>query len=104
MDSVRPADDSDGTDRVEYFRTTMRQLALRLSVPCGGTGTCPGLPVVDRTGIGGGWNFVLEKTCSGDVCSMDVSDLEKIGLKLEKVIAPVERLVVDRIDKTPTEN
>jgi uncharacterized protein (TIGR03435 family) len=30
--------------------------------------------------------------------------LEKIGLKLQKTMAPVERLVIDQIDKVPTEN
>jgi uncharacterized protein (TIGR03435 family) len=88
--------------REEYLRMSMQQLARRMSVPC--AGSCLNLPVVDRTGIAGQWDFSLNRTCSGSNCDTYASSLEKIGLKVEKTIAPVERLVVDQIDKAPAEN
>ena len=66
--------------------------------------------MVDRTGIAGAWDFVLDRTClvvggrGGDGCDSYAVALGEIGLKLEKTTAPVERLVIDQIDKVPTEN
>ena len=93
---------SDGDLREEFLRMTMQQLARRMSVPCG-VG-CLGLPVVDRTGIAGAWDFTVQRACSASNCDTYASALEKIGLKVEKTTAPVERLVIDQIDKVPTEN
>lgn len=93
---------SDGDLREEYLKMTMPQLARRLSVPC--ASGCFDLPVVDRTGIAGAWDFTLERTCGGSYCDTYGTALEKIGLRLEKTTAPVRRLVVDQIDKAPTEN
>lgn len=93
---------SDGDVREEYLKATMHQLATRMSVPC--DGSCLNLPVLDRTGIAGAWDFAIERNCSASGCDTYASALEKIGLKLEKTTAPVERLVIDQIDKLPTEN
>jgi len=95
---------SDGITRQEYFRATMAGLAERLSLPCGNAGTCPGLPVVDRTGLPGEYDLVLEGACSREACDTDASKLEKLGLKLERTTASIERLIVDQLDKVPTEN
>jgi uncharacterized protein (TIGR03435 family) len=93
----------DGDIREEYLKMNVQQLALRMSVPC--DVGCLNLPVVDRTGIAGDWDITLDRTCSAaSNCDTYASALEKIGLKLEKTIAPVERLVIDQIDKVPTEN
>ena len=93
---------SDGDLREEFLRMTMQQLARRMSVPCG-VG-CLGLPVVDRTGITGEWDFTIERVCAASNCDTYASALEKIGLRLQKAVAPVERLVIDQIDRGPTEN
>jgi uncharacterized protein (TIGR03435 family) len=93
---------SDGDVREEYLKMTMQQLARRLSVPC--AVGCLGLPVVDRTGIAGSWNFALDRACVDSACDTYAQAIEKIGLKLEKTTAPVEQLVIDQIDKVPTEN
>lgn len=93
---------SHGDLREEYLRMTMQQLARRMSVPC--AGGCLDLPVVDRTGIQGAWDFTLDRSCQDSGCDTYATALGKIGLKLEKTTAPVERLAVDQIDKVPTEN
>jgi uncharacterized protein (TIGR03435 family) len=93
---------SDGDLHEEFLKMTMQQLARRMSVPC--AVGCFGLPVVDKTGIAGAWDFTLARTCSASGCDTYASALEKIGLKVEKTTAPVERVVIDQIDKAPTEN
>jgi len=93
---------SDGDVREEYLKMTMQQLARRMSIPC--DVSCLNLPVIDRTGIAGAWDFAIDRSCSASNCDTYASALEKIGLKLEKTAAVVERLVIDRIDKVPTEN
>jgi uncharacterized protein (TIGR03435 family) len=93
---------SHGDLREEYLRMTMPQLARRMSVPC--AAGCVDLPVVDRTGIQGAWDFTLDRSCLDSGCDTYATALGKIGLKLEKSTAPVERLAVDQIDKVPTEN
>jgi uncharacterized protein (TIGR03435 family) len=81
----------------------MPQLARRMSVPC--AVGCLALPVVDRTGIQGAWDFTLARSCQdSSACDTYATALEKIGLKIEKTTAPVERLVIDHVDKVPTEN
>ena len=96
---------NEGTHR-EFFKTTMQQLVRLLNVPGEGS---PDLPVVDKTGIAGAWDFTLDRSCTpggrgGEGCDSYALALEKIGLKLQKTTAPVERLVIDQIDKVPTDN
>jgi uncharacterized protein (TIGR03435 family) len=103
--SFRSEITSEGMRR-EFTKTTLQQLARLLSVPGEGN---PDLPVVDRTGIAGAWDFALDRNCpvggrGGEGCDSYAVALEKIGLKLQKTMAPVERLVIDQIDKVPTEN
>ena len=64
-------------------------------------------PVFDQTGIEGAFDFTLhyapEESNSG-APSLFMAIQETMGLKLESGKGPVETLVIDHIDKTPTEN
>jgi uncharacterized protein (TIGR03435 family) len=69
-------------------------------------------PVRDQTGLGGKYDFTLEYTPEGSASANDglsephiaTAVQEQLGLRLEQKKAPVEMLVIDRGDKTPTEN
>ncbi len=71
-------------------------------------------PVLDRTGIPGAFDFRLKfgenndemkrALVSGDEVSIFTLIQEQLGLRLEAEKGPVEMLVVDHIEKTPTEN
>lgn len=93
----------------EYFRITMAELATSLaqllSTASGrAVGTGSVAQVIDRTGINGAWNVVIDFTF-GDLALSTISpSLEKQGLHLERTTVPVEKLIVDSLDKTPTEN
>jgi uncharacterized protein (TIGR03435 family) len=74
-----------------------------------------GRPVVDKTGLTGVYDFNLRyEGGSAALPSADAaSDPEptlfeafekQLGLKLEAKKGPVEVLVVDRVNRTPTEN
>ena len=65
--------------------------------------------VVDETGLSGKYYFAFQFAPENAPADAEEPPLmhaiqESLGLKLEKRRAPVEMLVVDRIDKTPTEN
>jgi len=76
-------------------------------------------PVVDMTGLTGGFNINLEwapdempsnpngnegRAADGDPGPTIYTALHEVGLKLEPRKAPVEVLVVDRAEKVPVEN
>lgn len=81
-----------------------------------------GRPVLDRTGLDGKYTFSANLTDTapgasiGDikrslgadadpVSSPVISNLQQqLGLKLEAVKAPIEMIVIDRVEKTPTED
>jgi bla regulator protein blaR1 len=64
--------------------------------------------VLDETGLTGSYYFGIQyatDTATPDVTLPDLfSAVKALGLKLEKHKGPVEMLVVDHIEKTPTEN
>jgi uncharacterized protein (TIGR03435 family) len=73
-----------------------------------------GVPVLDRTGLNGLWNFQLvflhpESVTAGaaqasqDVPLLPIALQEQLGLKLERSQGPVDVLVVASV-RTPTEN
>ena len=67
-----------------------------------------GQPVVDKTGLSGIYDFTLSYSPASD-SSSSLPDFftalqEQLGLKLESQKVPVDFLVIDHIDKIPTEN
>jgi uncharacterized protein (TIGR03435 family) len=67
-----------------------------------------GYPVVDKTGITGNYDIKLSYAPANDPNS-NLPDLftalqEQLGLKLESQKVPVEILVIDHVDRIPTEN
>jgi uncharacterized protein (TIGR03435 family) len=66
-------------------------------------------PVIDMTGLQGGYDFdvalsweTVREMQSGGASVYD--SLERYGLKLELRKSPLEMLIVDHVEKTPTEN
>jgi len=85
-------------------KATMTKFADRLS-------TRLDRPVVDRTGLDGNWDFALQWTteaveapAADDPPSIFTAIQEQLGLKLTPVKGPVRQLIVERLEKVPTEN
>jgi uncharacterized protein (TIGR03435 family) len=80
-----------------------------------------GRPVIDRTALRGEYNislsFSFEDTRGGSMISFTgapppqveqsesvFQSIQKLGLRLESKKVPTEMIVVDRMERTPTEN
>jgi uncharacterized protein (TIGR03435 family) len=67
-----------------------------------------GRPVVNKTGIQGNYDIKLDYAADGDtnsnLPSIFTALQEQLGLKLDSQKVPVQMLIIDHIDKTPTEN
>jgi uncharacterized protein (TIGR03435 family) len=67
-----------------------------------------GRPVVDKTGITGNYdialNFAPEGSTDSTLPSIFTALQEQLGLKLEPQKVPVEMLVIDHLEKVPSEN
>ncbi len=93
------------TGRLDTRGSSMQQLARMLAV----TGELESL-VIDATGLDGAYEFTLEWTPPS--IPPDASQLpglltalqQQLGLKLESGKGPVEVLVIDHVQKKPTEN
>ena len=82
---------------IAFKQQSMSRLAQRL-------GTAAQRPVLDRTGLAGEFDFILEFDDSGFLRPTLVTAIqEQLGLKLKSTRAPVEVLVVDRAEM-PTPN
>ena len=100
----------------EYFRITIPQLAQLLTgmiAPGSSLGrggalgpTSAFVQIVDWTGIEGAWDVVLDgvRGDAAETLSSLSASLEEQGLRLERSTAPVEKLIIDKVDKVPTEN
>ena len=109
-----------GTTRDEYFRVSMPVLAGALAIHLSnGRGPFSEyVPVVDRTGILGDWDVVLEIEDPFSLPGITVREaaelnnpreayttaLARVGLRLQKTSVSVKKLVVDHVDNTPTSN
>ena len=67
-----------------------------------------GAPVANKTGLAGKYDFQLEFARLEDTDSSKPSIFaaiqEQLGLKLEAQMVPVEVLVIDHVERVPTEN
>ncbi len=65
-----------------------------------------GRPVYDQTGIEGSFDFTLQydEREGGYRSGLAAAVQEQLGLRLEPTKGPVEMLVIDHIEKVPTEN
>jgi uncharacterized protein (TIGR03435 family) len=83
------------------FNWSMPQLAKYLT-------PAAGFPVVDQTGITGSYDISFKYNPKPDVDSslptLDVALKQATGLLLKPQKVPVEILVIDSVDKVPTEN
>jgi uncharacterized protein (TIGR03435 family) len=100
-----------GKTRVEAPGTTLEGLADVLTAQLGP-------PVVDATGVKGRYEVLLETSLNIDPAGDPVTPesaaeriltayqnaLQKAGLRLESRKVPVETIVVDRVEKNPTDN
>jgi uncharacterized protein (TIGR03435 family) len=91
--------------KLEAERITMARLADWVS-------TRMDRPVIDMTGISGAYNLKLNFSRESEKNDNDTPKYpivplalqEQLGLKLEKRTAPIEMLIVDRVEKVPVEN
>jgi uncharacterized protein (TIGR03435 family) len=65
--------------------------------------------LIDKTGLTGAYDFKLDysnRVPGADSTAPDflVAIEQQLGLKFEKTKLPVDVLVIDHIDKTPTDN
>ena len=117
---MRPAEKSDGRGVLPVQEqgkmaltgqsATLDQLTMFLSAPLR-------TPVIDQTGLKGRYDFEFDITSfmqqgppqPGEAPPDPVAILQaalpkQLGLRLEAKKMPVEMLVIDHIEKTPTEN
>lgn len=98
------------------FRVGARNISMELiasSIPGGASGI--NLPVLDRTGLAGNFDFALEFTPGHEDSSVQTANShpdgagpsfivalrDQLGLKLEPQIGPVEVLVIDYVQEPP---
>ena len=87
-------------NRIVGHAMPMQQLAAVLASPAG-------LEVVDRTSLSGAFDIDLKWTpedSNGTDPSLFTAIQEQLGLRLVPGKAPVEMLMVDHAERTPTEN
>jgi uncharacterized protein (TIGR03435 family) len=99
MKKAAPGGDDDMNSKPGHATArsvTMDHLAAFLSRPRMGLGR----PVLDKTGLEGAFDFTLDWTPETIFTALE----EQLGLKLESQKAPIEVLIVDHIEKIPTEN
>lgn len=88
-------------DRIAARKVPLALLASLLARPMGA-------PVVDKTGIPGRFDFDLQfdpnNTTASRFPSLATALQEDLGLKLEREDVPEQVIVIDHVDRVPTEN
>ncbi len=106
--SVPPVHAAESLPRIRdgsfvFEETSMTEFAEKLSQLRG-----IDLPVVDHTGIQGVFDITLKSAASAilqpDGPSLFTIVQEQLGLRLVSTKAPMEMLVIDHLEKVPTEN
>ncbi|MGP8260239.1 MAG: TIGR03435 family protein [Acidobacteriaceae bacterium] len=86
---------------VQAYNMDIAHFVTFLSLPAGG-------PVIDKTGLSGRYDIKLSYAPANDpdstLPSIFTAVQEQLGLKLVRQKVPVETLVIDHVDKIPTEN
>ena len=86
---------------MQAYNVDTGHFAQILSHPAGG-------PVVDKTGIAGNYDIKLSYAPANDsnssLPSLFTALQEQLGLKLESQKVPVDYLIIDHVERTPTEN
>lgn len=86
---------------LQDYNVDMAHFAAILARPAGA-------PVVDKTGIQGNYDFNLSYAPANDSASnlpnFFTALQEQLGLKLESQKVPIDYLVIDHVDRTPTDN
>jgi len=87
--------------RMHGYNWSMPQLAQYLTATAG-------FPVVDQTGLTGSYDIGFDHNSrperQSDLPALDVALKQATGLLLKPGKVPVETLVIDSVDKVPTEN
>jgi uncharacterized protein (TIGR03435 family) len=67
-----------------------------------------GAPGIDKTGLTGSYDITLKYAPQSDpnssLPSIFTAIQEQLGLKLEPAKVPVDYLIIDHVDRVPTEN
>ncbi len=104
---------SNGDERASFRDTSMAEFAktLRLDgAPTLGGNMFSPPQIIDHTGLAGNFDFTLEFRRKPDDLNANGPDLftaleKQLGLRLQKATAiPLQVVIVDQADRTPTEN
>jgi len=90
-----------GPGKLKGLNWSMPYLATMLQ-------TAAGLPVIDKTGIAGSYDidlqFAPDLATDSPLPSLFTALRETLGLELRSQKIPVQFLVIDHVDRVPTEN
>jgi uncharacterized protein (TIGR03435 family) len=90
-----------GAGELNGLNWSMPTLAAMLRAPAG-------LPVIDKTGIAGSYDikldFAPDLEADSSLPSLFTALQETLGLKLESQKVPVEMLMIDHVERVPSEN
>jgi len=101
---------SEGIGFVAYNCRNLEISALAEALRSMAPGYIQGTPIVDQTGLKGGWDFSLKWVGRGQVAAAGgegvslFGAIDKLGLKLELKSVPQPVVVVDKVNEKPTPN